>query len=325
MKNVLITGGLGFAGSILAEFLLKKGFKVLIIDKILFNNNQLKNFKKFKNFKFYKIDILNESKVKSIFEKNSFDIVIHLASIVGDPACKVNPKLTYQTNLIASKKIFNLCNKYKVDKFLFFSTCSNYGLSKNDILLKETDTLKPLSLYAETKVKFEKFLINNKSNVKKIILRISTLYGISPRMRFDLTINEFAKKIFKKDKFDIYHADTWRPYLNLSDLGPIIYKILNSDKVNKNNNIFNVGYSSQNFTKRQIAENIEKVVKQKRVFSYVDNDHFDKRNYKVNFSKIKKIGIKKNMSIKKGIEQIIKYLKKNKSKTFNGKEFYNHK
>ena len=216
--KILITGGLGYVGSSITEYLLSKGFEVTVLDILMFNNNQLESFKNKKKFKFYKENISNIGLLKKIFSKEKFDTIIHLAAIVGDPACKTNPDLTIKTNLIGSKNIFNLSKKFKIKNFIFFSTCSNYGMSKNSQLLKETSNLKPLSLYAKTKVQFENFLQKDKSNIKKTILRISTLYGVSPRMRFDLTINEFILKSFLNKKLEIYHPDTWRPYLNLKDL-----------------------------------------------------------------------------------------------------------
>ena len=127
------------------------------------------------------MDILNKKKLENFFIIKKFDIVFHLAAIVGDPACKVNEKLTTKTNLTASKDFFKIVKKNKIKKFFFFSTCNNYGLSKNSKLLKKTDDLKPLSLYAKTKVKFEKYLLKDNSKIQKIILRISTLYGVSPK------------------------------------------------------------------------------------------------------------------------------------------------
>jgi len=322
--KILITGGLGFAGSTITNYLLKKGYKVTVIDKLLFNNNQIKKIKN-KNFQFFKLDILNYKILNKFFENKKFDIVFHLAAIVGDPACKVNENLTLKTNLEASKEVFKIAKKNKVKKFFFFSTCSNYGLSKNSKLLKETDELKPLSLYAKTKVKFEKFLLKDNSKTQKIILRISTLYGISPRMRFDLTINEFVKKVFFNEKFEIYHADTWRPYLNLSDLSLIVAKIIKNKNLKKNKYVFNTGYSDENYTKRQIISSISKLLPKNKNYKFVEKDHFDKRNYRVNFTKISKLKINKTVSLKTGITNIIKYLKKSKSNKFNSKVFYNHK
>jgi len=325
MKKILITGGLGFAGSVLTDFFLKKNFIVVVVDKILFDNKQLNFYKKKKNFFFYKEDIIFFEKLEKIFNIHKFDIVIHLAAIVGDPACKVNTKLTNLTNLVASKNIFKLCENYNVNKFIFFSTCSNYGLSSGKKLLKETDKLQPLSLYAKSKVDFENFLIRRKSKVKRFILRISTLYGISRRMRFDLTINEFTKKIYKNEKFDVFHADTWRPYLNLKDLAKIIYRIAVVNNPRKLIDIYNVGYNSQNFTKKNIIDEILKIKRNSNIFKYVKTAHFDKRNYRVDFSKISKLKIQKNITLNAGIKELINYLTRNKKINTNKNIFYNHK
>ncbi len=322
--KILITGGLGFAGVPLTKYLLSEGHSVSVIDKLLFNNQQKKTIKS-KNFKYFNIDILNTKKLNLFFKKNKFDTIIHLAAIVGDPACRVNEKLSLKTNLYASKNLFNISKKNSIKNFIFFSTCSNYGLSKKNKLLTEKDKLKPLSLYARTKVEFEKFLLKDKSEIKKIILRISTLYGVSERMRFDLTINEFTKKVFYNEIFDIYHADTWRPYLNLKDLNLIVGKIIKSKKLKKNSSVFNVGFSDENFTKRQIINEIKKFLPKNNNYEYVEKDFFDKRNYKVNFSKIKYFNITKKINIKKGIKEIIEFLKKKKKINFNNKVFYNHK
>ena len=321
--NILITGGCGYAGSVLTNFLSKK-FKIFVIDKILFKNNNL--FIKNKNVTLFKADITNKSKMKEIFSSNKIDTVIHLAAIVGDPACGKYPKLAKNINLNGAKIIFKLSTRYKIKKFIFFSTCSNYGLSSSKKLLTENSTLNPLSLYAKTKVEFEKFLIKDKSKITKIVLRLSTLYGFSPRMRFDLTVNEFLKKIYFNEKLEIYHKNTFRPYLSTDDLKEIILKIL-LFSFKKNLQILNAGFNSQNFTKKYIAERINKILKfKKRYFFIDDNKHFDKRNYRVNFSKIKKLlGIKQRFSFDSSIKNMIDFLTKIKKKECNNKKFYNHK
>ena len=144
-------------------------------------------------------------------------------------------------------------------------------------------------------------------------------------MRFDLTINEFAKKIYYKEKFDVYHADTWRPYLNLKDLALIVEKLIMSNKLIQNKNIFNTGFSEENYTKRNIINFVSGLLPKNKSFKYVNSDHFDKRDYKVNFSKIKRLKIKKTISIKKGIKEIINFIKSSKKKNFNNKIYYNHK
>ena len=142
--NILITGGLGYVGSVLSKHLSKNN-KVTIIDKVLFDNSQYNKIKN-KNINFYKFDILDFKKVEEVFEKEKINLVIHLAAIVGDPASKAQPELTKKLNWNASKKIFNLSKKFKVNKFFFFSTFINYGLRKKTTFLKEINNLKNLSL-----------------------------------------------------------------------------------------------------------------------------------------------------------------------------------
>ena len=320
--NILITGGLGYVGSVISSHLSKNN-KVIIVDKLLFNNSQYKKIKN-KNITFYKCDILNFTKVESIFSKENVDIVIHLAAIVGDPASKAQPEMTKKLNWHASKKIFNFSKKYNVKKFIFFSTCSNYGLSKKSKLLKENDKLKPLSLYAKTKVDFEKYLMKDSSIIQKIILRISTLYGFSHRMRFDLTVNEFIKKMYHKEKLEIYHKDTWRPYLSLEDLKLIVSKLINYP-FKKNKIILNTGFNNENFSKKNIVDKIEKQLKFKPKYTYVEKAHFDKRNYRVDFTKLKKMKIKQRFSFEKNMKLIISYLNKINKRKSNYKVFYNHK
>ena len=149
--NILITGALGFAGCSISEYLLKNNYNIIGVDKLLFNTSQLSYFNKNKNFIFYKYDLNNYKKIENIFKNHKINTIIHLAAIVGDPASKKNPKLTKQTNLDSSIELFKISKKYGVKSFIFFSTCSNYGISSQKKLLKESDNLKPLSPYAVTK------------------------------------------------------------------------------------------------------------------------------------------------------------------------------
>ncbi len=310
--RILVTGGLGYVGSKLCQNLKKKNYKLTIIDNLLqnnFNKNILSN-----NIHFSKIDINNHKSLSKFFKNRKFDIVIHLAAIVGDPASKKFPKLTKKTNLISSKKLFNLCVKNNVKKFIFFSTCSNYGLSSSSLLLNEKSPLKPLSIYARTKVDFEKYLIKDKNKITKIIFRISTLFGVSPRMRYDLTINEFTKLLFLKKKLDVFDSLTWRPYIHLEDLSKIVNYFLNLNLGFKSK-VFNIGVKNANYTKQDICkEIIKQMPNRKKYISYSKKPSKDKRNYKVNFSKISKFKIKNRFNLKKGIKEIINDLKINKDR-----------
>jgi nucleoside-diphosphate-sugar epimerase len=317
--NILITGGSGYAGNVICRYLAALGYRIFIIDNFLFKQDPI-NIKNVYNFK---IDINDHKKIESFFNLIHIDCVIHLAAIVGDPASKKFPKLTKKTNYYSSINLFKISKLKKIRKFIFFSTCSNYGLSNSHNLLNEKNKLNPLSLYAKTKVNFEKSLIKDKSKIKKIILRLSTLYGISQRMRFDLTINQFTKHLFLKNKLKVYDENTWRPYLHLKDLSKYVDYFLRS-KTKKNVEIFNVGSNNQNYTKKDICTFINKVIPySKKLIRYQGKSSFDQRNYKVDFSKILRKKIKINYNIKKGIDEIIFELKKNKDFQKNKKIYSN--
>jgi len=317
--NILITGGSGYAGNVICRYLAALGYRIFIIDNFLFKQDPI-NIKNVYNFK---IDINDHKKIESFFNLIHIDCVIHLAAIVGDPASKKFPKLTKKTNYYSSINLFKISKLKKIRKFIFFSTCSNYGLSNSHNLLNEKNKLNPLSLYAKTKVKFEKFLIKDKSKIKKIILRLSTLYGISQRMRFDLTINQFTRHLFLKKKLKVYDENTWRPYLHLNDLSKCIEFFLRF-KSKRNIEIFNVGSNNQNYTKKDICRFINKAIPySKNLIRYHGKSNFDQRNYKVDFTKILRKKIKIDYNVKKGIDEIIFELKKNKNLKKNIKIYSN--
>ena len=310
--QILITGGLGYAGIEITKYLQQFNYKIIIVDNLLHKNN-IREIKKFKNVNIFKLDINKKKNLEKVFKKNRIDCVLHLAAIVGDPASKKNPKLTIKTNLESSKFLFRLCKKNNLKKFIFFSTCSNYGLSKKSKLLNEKDKLNPLSLYAKTKVEFEKYLIKDNSNISKIILRISTLYGFSSRMRFDLTINEFTKYILLNKNIEVYDQNTWRPYLHLNDLSKFVYFFVRKN-FKKKLMIFNTGKKGENYTKKRICEIIIKILKKnKSLINYSKNESLDRRDYKINFNKISKLRVKTNYNIKRGIKEMVYKIKKNKN------------
>ena len=196
MKKVLVTGGAGYIGSVLVRILLRKGYYVRVIDNLSFGGESLVELLNDKNFDFIKGDIRDNNSIQKAMD--GIDYVAHLASIVGDPACALDPELTKDINLNGAFKTYEAANAAGVQKFVFASTCSNYGKMKdpNEYVTEESE-INPISLYAETKVEFENFLLSqDKSNIAKpTCLRFSTVYGLSPRLRFDLTVNEFTKEL----------------------------------------------------------------------------------------------------------------------------------
>ncbi len=323
MNKILITGGAGFIGTVLVNLALKKNFKVICVDNLKNSKKKfLIKYLKNKKFIFFRSDINNPKNLEKIFKKERVDIVVHLAGIVGDPASKLEKKLTIDTNLKYSKNLFELCEKYNVKRFIFSSTCSNYGIVSSNTLADENTKLKPLSLYAKTKVDFEKFMIkkSKSTKMKLIIMRFATVFGVSDRMRFDLTINQFTREIFLKKTLDIFGESTWRPYCHVKD---VARAILISLKSKKNLSIFNVGNSKQNYSKKDVINAIGKFLTLKNI-TYSKQNIADKRDYKVNFQKIfKNLKFKTKFDLNYGIKEIISYLKKNKKNNLYDKKFSN--
>jgi len=307
--EILLTGGAGYVGSILTKKLLSKGHFVHIIDKLAFGGNSLLGVINNPNLNFIKEDVFNINEHLEIF--NRIDAIIHLAAIVGDPACKKQPELAEKTNLIASKKIFDIANKSsKVKRFIFASTCSNYGKMNGNELVNEDSSLSPVSLYARLKVSFEEYLLNSetRNDFYPTSLRFATVYGFSPRMRFDLTVNEFTRDLFFNKQLEVYGEQFWRPYCHVQDITDAVIKVLEAEPKNINHSVFNVGNSNENYTKKMLVDLISEYIANTNV-KYVHKDE-DPRDYKVDFSKINKIlGYNTTRTVKDGVKEIIKILK----------------
>jgi nucleoside-diphosphate-sugar epimerase len=240
--------------------------------------------------------------------------VIHLAALVGDPVCSNNKELAKKTNYDASVKIIEAAKKKKIDNFVFVSTCSNYGKMKdNSKYIDEKGELNPVSLYAKLKVKIEEYILKNKKdNFCPTVLRFATAYGLCKnRMRFDLTVNEFTRDSIKKNKLLIYGEQFWRPYCHINDISEAILSVLNADKKKVAYEVFNVGSTNENYTKKMIAELLEKENPNLKI-DYVQKNE-DPRDYKVNFEKIKNVlNFTPKNKVIDGICEITEAIKNNK-------------
>jgi nucleoside-diphosphate-sugar epimerase len=311
MKTTLIIGSQGYIGTVLTNYLLKKKYKLIGIDNFIYNQKKI-NFSK-KNYKFIDCDLRDKNKLYNIISKVSNVVV--LAGLVGDPITKKYPKLAHDINYKGIKNIIKICNKSNIKKFIFISTCSNYGITKSDKLLKENHILKPISLYAKQKVKIEEFLLNNKFKFSFTILRFATAFGISPRMRFDLTVNEFVRDAFIKKKLEIYEPYTYRPYCHVKDFSRIIDFVLKKNYLNLDRQVFNCGSNNNNYSKIQIARILKKKFAKLKIV--INKNVKDKRDYKVDFSKIKKVlKFKSKYNVNYGVSEIINFLKTNKNYKF---------
>ena len=325
MKHILLIGGAGYIGTVIAKYLLQLNYKIRVLDLLIFNNKKaILPLLKFKNFSFVYGDFRNNKKLNESL-KQITDVVI-LAGLVGDPITKKYPKLSYKINNQGMKRCIEYLNNKKLNKVIFISTCSNYGLLNKKSLATENTRLKPLSLYAKSKVDVEKFILKKKGKVDytPVILRFATAFGPSPRMRFDLTISQFTYELAVKKSLLVYDADTWRPYCHVKDFSRLVLKVLRAEKKLVNFQVFNAGGDINNYTKRKIVKLILKYFP-KAIVNFKKQGH-DPRNYRVSFKKVKSIlKFKPKYSVLYGINELLRSINENHfpKKKFNNKEFGN--
>jgi len=309
MKKVLVTGASGYIGSVLVRKLLERGYFVRGLDLLLFGGESLLGVINHKNFEFIKGDIRDISIIKEATK--NIDAIIHLAAIVGDPACSKQPSLAEEINWSGTQQLFDYTNKdTKIERFIFASTCSNYGKMKDDDYVDENSPLNPVSLYARLKVRFEEYLINSKTrdNFIPTSLRFATVYGVSPRMRFDLTVNEFMRDATLGRELVVFGEYFWRPYCHVEDIANACIYVLESNQQLVDHNVFNVGDTSENYQKKMIVNELIKILPETKV-KYV-HQLDDPRDYRVDFSKIKNLlGFKITKRVPDGLREIYKVIK----------------
>lgn len=326
MRKILVTGGAGYVGSILIRNLLQDGYYTVCVDNLMFGGESLIGVWDIPHFQFHKCDINNKDEVDKILRQHNFYAVIHLAAIVGDPACKRQPELAVDTNWNASKYLFEQSMSSGIPRFIFASTCSNYGkMADPESYIDEGSTLAPVSLYAELKVKFENLILHEippKDSFYPTVLRFSTVYGISPRMRFDLTVNEFTKELASGRELVIFGEQFWRPYCHVLDFSRAILTVLRADSDKVAYSVFNVGDTKENYTKKMIIEELLKQFSDAKI-KYVKKEE-DPRDYRVCFDKIEKeLGFKISATVPDGIKEIKKILELGIIKNPEDQRFYN--
>jgi nucleoside-diphosphate-sugar epimerase len=319
MKKILLIGGGGYIGTLMTEEYSKNKniSQVNSLDWLIYKSQKInKKLLKNKKIKFFYGDFRN----KKILEKSLKDVtdVIILAGLVGDPITKKYKSLSDKINLYGIKKLINkLKDNTKINKLIFISTCSNYGIVKKK-LANEKTKLSPKSHYAKAKVEVEKYILGlKKKNFFPVILRFATAFGFSQRMRYDLTINEFCRDMYNNKELIVYDPYTWRPYCHVKDFSRIVNKVLFSPNHIVNNQVFNVGSNKNNYRKKDIVNLIKKYKKKAKV-KYLERS-VDPRDYRVDFKKITKVlNIKPRYSADYGIKEIFKKLKLNRKSSDNG-------
>ena len=299
MKKILILGSEGFLGSVLVPYLLKdKNISVVGVDKCFFGKNNKRN----KNFKLYRKDY---QKLPVSFFKN-FQIVVDLINISNDPASELNKKFTNLTNYSNKIKLYNKIKNLKnIFRYIYMSSCSVYGNNKN--LISEKSLPKPISLYSKLCLRYENFL-KKKNKIPFTIMRLGTLYGWSPRMRYDIAINKIIRDMIFLKKIEILGGTQLRFFCFNLFACEIIYKLINEKEKKYNGKIMNIGNFNTNIV--QLTKRVLSITKMKNVNVYHEKNTIDKRSYEVSTLTSKKILPKINLrkltikSIKTTFEKI---------------------
>tara|TARA_B100002049_G_scaffold63474_1_gene45769 strand:+ start:992 stop:2008 length:1017 start_codon:yes stop_codon:yes gene_type:complete len=306
-SNILVTGGAGYIGSVLTRKLVLSKYNVTVLDSLIFGQDGISDLVSNNSIKLFVGDIRNKKIIADVLK--DVDCVIHLAAIVGEPLCSKIPVAVKQINELATKQIIDSCRKAGVQRFIFASTCSNYGSALETV--NEDTPLEALSLYSETKVKSESNVLNSQDeNFEPCVLRFATAYGLSPRMRFDLLLQEFIRDALIDKKISIFGPNHWRPLVHVDDIASSCITAIENSK-NISGEIYNVGDNEQNYTKKDLAEMVQKHIPSSII--EVTEAKQDPRNYKVSFDKIRnKLNFKVSKTAEDGISEILNQIKDGK-------------
>ncbi|HXH51023.1 MAG TPA: SDR family oxidoreductase [Terriglobia bacterium] len=303
VKNVLVVGGAGYIGAILVRRLLAEGFKVRVLDSLLFGGSSLAALRDHRRFELQRGDFRYvDSIVKAV---QGIDSVIHLGAIVGDPACKLDSSLTLETNLEATTMIKSVCQGAGIERFLFASTCSVYGATPDT--LDEKSTPGPISLYACTKLDSERVILATRTlGFVPTVLRIGTAFGWSPfRPRFDLAVNLMTARALAERQITVFNQTQWRPFIHVDDIARAFVAVLKAPISSVAYEIFNVGSNRMNATLGDVAAMVSSLIPGTEV-RHVENTP-DFRNYRVCFDKIStRLGFSCLHSIQAGMLELKK-------------------
>lgn len=306
MKTILVAGGAGYIGSVLCEMLLDEGYKVVCLDRLFFGADIVSHLRKNSNFSLIRDDIrhLKADTFKGV------EVVIDLAGISNDPACDLNPSITEDINVRGALSFASVGKEAGVKRYIYSSSCSVYG-GGNQRQFTEESTPNPISLYAKSKLRVEEEIRKLMSDDFCVtFLRNATVYGVSPRMRFDLIVNIMtAHAVVKRKIFVLGGGKQWRPNVHIKDASRAFLMVMNAPVDKINGEVFNVGSNEQNFQVIQVANMIRDVVPYTEV--EIVPDDADKRNYNVNFDKISSVlGFRVNHSSIEGSVEVKQAIEK---------------
>jgi len=304
-RLVLLVGGAGYIGSILTSYLLRSGYRVRCIDRLLYENAiTVLHYAGDANYEFLNGDLVDGATMENAL-RDVTDVVI-LAALVGDPITRDYPDAARTINHDGTLALIEGLGGKGLNKVVFLSTCSNYGLIKGNAIANEEFDLNPISLYAEAKVAVERDLLARRgtADYHPTVLRFATAFGLSARMRFDLTVSEFVREMYLGRELVVYDADTWRPYCHVSDFARLIRRVLEAPIEAVDFQVFNAGGDANNHTKRSLVQEILKHLPAAKV-RYQEHGG-DPRNYRVDFTRVREtLLFEPNYGVSDGIRELI--------------------
>ena len=302
--KICVTGGAGYLGALATGDLLAAGHEVTVLDSLLHGQHAVAAELAGLGARIVEGDVRDAAARRAALAGSA--AVVHLAAIVGDPACARRPALSRAVNVDAGRALAHDVRLLRIRRLVFASTCSNYGRTGDDRwLVDETAPLRPVSLYAEQKVTIERELLERRDGGPAVTcLRFATVYGVAPRMRFDLTVNEFTRDLWAGRRLDVFGEQFWRPYVHVGDAAAAIRRVIEAPRERVAGRVYNVGRSDENHRKLDLVELIVARLGRGDV-RYVHRAE-DPRDYRVSFERIRaELGFVPTRRVPDGVEEVV--------------------
>lgn len=318
-RSVLVIGGAGYIGSALLPMLLKAGWRVRLLDVMMYGTEPIANVLGHPNLQIVRGDFRKVEHLISAM--HGVSDVLHLGGIVGDPACALDEDLTIDVNVSATRSVAEVARGAGVRRLMFASSCSVYGA--NDTTVDEHSALHPVSLYARTKLASEQMLLSMiNHNFQPLILRFATIFGVSGRMRFDLVVNLLTAKAILEKRITVCNGEQWRPFVHVDDVARSLFAFLEQTEVPSSDfPVFNIGASESNFTINQVAKHIKALVPDSEII--LSRSDEDRRDYRVCFDKLASLGFSMKWTLDEGIQQVVDTVKRQRISNYYDPKYSN--